>query len=109
MGCSLTATHFWACVVAELRVAQALVLAAGEVEEHEEIQPAALVKPLLDDAQRLRDVALDDAWGGSSKAGCGGAEWGGAARHGAEMGQKREGEKVRWCDCDALPVNGPRR
>ena len=48
---------------------------------------------------RMRRTGRGRAGVGWVKAGCGGAraEWGGAAR-GAEVGQKREGEEVRWGD-----------
>ena len=51
-------------------------------------------------------------WGGTRRVGAG-VGWvtrrdavaqGGAGRHRAEAGRRREGEEVRWGDCDALPL-----
>ena len=45
--------------------------------------------------------AVGRAWSGSRRAA---AAQSGAGQHGAEVGQKREGEEVRWGGCDALLV-----
>ena len=45
--------------------------------------------------------AVGRAWSGSRRAA---AAQSGAGQHGAEVGQKREGEEVRWGGCDRLLV-----
>ena len=57
-----------------------------------------------DGAGRGGQGAVGRAWGGSRRAAAAQSQ-SGAGQHGAEVGQKREGEEVRWGDCDALPVH----
>ena len=54
---------------------------------------------MRDGAGRGGRGAVGRAWGESRWAA---AAQSGAGQHGAEVGEKREGEEVRWGGCDAL-------